>query len=73
LLGLALFEDLVELIGDGRQIRCCGRGCLLVVIVGQLGLLGAEVIETGGQVGEALLAALGGEAAFLEGVEVAGG
>jgi hypothetical protein len=35
--------------------------------------LGVEVFESGGEVGEALLAALGGEAAFLERVEVAGG
>jgi hypothetical protein len=31
----------------------------------------AEVVEAGGEIGEALLAALGGEAAFLEGVDVA--
>jgi len=35
--------------------------------------LGAEVVEAGGEVGEALLAALGGEAAFLERVKVPGG
>jgi hypothetical protein len=35
--------------------------------------LGAEVVEAGGEVGESLLAALGGEASFLEGVEVASG
>ncbi|MGC2373778.1 MAG: hypothetical protein WA484_07885 [Solirubrobacteraceae bacterium] len=33
--------------------------------------MGAEVVEAGGEVGEALLAALGGEASFLERVEVA--
>lgn len=73
MLGLALREDLVEPVGDCFEIGCSGRACRLVVVVGQLGLLGAEVVESGGQVGKALLAALGGEAAFLEGVEVAGG
>jgi hypothetical protein len=32
-----------------------------------------EVVESAGEVGEALLAALGREAAFLEGIEVASG
>jgi hypothetical protein len=73
LLGLALRKDVLQSIGDRCQIGCCGSGCRLVVVVGQLGLLGAEVVESGGEVGEALLAALGGQAAFLEGVEVASG
>jgi hypothetical protein len=67
-----LCEYLLKLIGDGCEIGCCGRVRVLAA-VGQLGLLGAEVVEAGGEVGEALLAALGGEAAFLEGIEVARG
>ena len=47
MLGLTLRDDLVEPVGDGCQIDCCGRGCRLVVIVGQLGLLGTEVIGSG--------------------------
>lgn len=73
MLGLALREDVLQSIGDGCQVGCCRRGCRLVVVVGQLGLLCVEVVEAGGEVGEALLAALGGEASFLERVEVASG
>ncbi|HEV3035489.1 MAG TPA: hypothetical protein VGX72_11955 [Solirubrobacteraceae bacterium] len=73
LLGLALCEHLLKLIGDGCEIGRCGRVRVLVAVVGKLGLLGAEVVEAGGEVSEALLAALGGEASFLEGVELASG
>ncbi|HEX3517564.1 MAG TPA: hypothetical protein VHT29_00860 [Solirubrobacteraceae bacterium] len=73
MLGLSLLNDFVEPVGDCCKIGCGGRGMGFVAVVGQLGLLRAEVVEAGREVGEALLAALGGEASLLEGVEVAGG
>jgi hypothetical protein len=62
LLGLAVCDDGFELAGGGGEVGRCGRVCgLLGGVVGELGLLGAEVIETGVQVCDALLAALGRE------------
>jgi hypothetical protein len=34
LLGLALLDDLVEPVGDGCEIGCCGRARRFVVVVG---------------------------------------
>lgn len=64
LLGLAVGDDGFECGGGCREVGRCGRVCGLVgTVVGQLGLLGAVVIETDVQARDALLAALGGEAA----------
>jgi hypothetical protein len=61
------------MVAGGRgEVGRCGRACGLVgAVVGKLGLLGAEVFEAGVQVRDALFAALGGEPALLEGLEVA--
>jgi hypothetical protein len=72
LLGLAVCDDGFELVGGRGQVGRCGRVCGLVgAVVGELGLLGAEVVEGGVQARDALFAALGGEPALLEGLEVA--
>jgi hypothetical protein len=73
LLGLAFCDDLFESAGHRGEVGFSGRGCVLCGGVGKLVLLGAEVVEAGGQLGEALLAALGGEAALLERLKVARG
>jgi hypothetical protein len=72
LLGLAICDDGFELAGGRGEVGCCGRVCGLVgAVVGELGVLGAEVFEAGVQARDALFAALGGEPALLEGLEVA--
>jgi hypothetical protein len=72
LLGLAVRDDGFELAGGGGEVSRRGRVCDLVgAVVGELGLLGLEVFESRVQTGYALLAALGGEPALLEGLEVA--
>jgi hypothetical protein len=72
LLGFAVGDDGFELAGGCGEVGCCGRVCGLVgAVVGELGLLGAEVVEAGVQARDALFAALGGEPALLEGLEVA--
>jgi hypothetical protein len=72
LLGLAVGDDGFESAGGSGEVGRCGRVCGLVgAVASKLGLLGAEVIEAAVQARYALLAALGGEAALLEGLEVA--
>ncbi|HWY18607.1 MAG TPA: hypothetical protein VNY27_07845 [Solirubrobacteraceae bacterium] len=72
MLGLAVCDDGFELVGSGGEVGWCGRVCGLVGCdVGELGVLGAEVVEAGVQVRDALFAALGGELALLECLEVA--
>lgn len=72
MLGLALCDHSFELVGGCGEVGCCGRVCGLVgAVVHELGVLGAEVIESGVQARDALFAALGGESALLEGLEVA--
>jgi hypothetical protein len=67
LLGLALCDHSFELVCGRGQVDCCGRVCGLVcAVVGELGLLGSEVVEAGAQARDALFAALGGEPALLE-------
>lgn len=72
MLGLAICDDGFELAGGRGEVGRCGCVCGLVgAVVSELGWLGVEVIEAGVQVRHALLAALGGEPALLEGLEVA--
>jgi hypothetical protein len=72
LLGLAVCDDGFESAGGRGEVGRCGRVCGLIgAVVGKLGLLGAEVVEAGVQARDALFAALGGELALLEGLEVA--
>jgi hypothetical protein len=72
LLGLALCDHSFELVGGRGEVGRRGRVCGLAgAIVGELGLLGLEVFESRVQVRDALFAALGGEPALLEGLEVA--
>lgn len=71
MLGLAVGDNGFECGGGCREVGRRGRVCVVGVVVGELCLLGVEVFEAGVQAGAALLAALGGEAALLEGLEVA--
>jgi hypothetical protein len=55
-----------RLVGGSGEVGRCGRvRGLLGGVVGELGVLGAEVVEAGVQVRDALLAAVGGELALL--------
>jgi hypothetical protein len=60
LLGLAVCDHSFELVGGRGQVGCCGLVCGLVcAVVGELGLLGTEVVEAGVQARYALFATLG--------------
>ena len=48
--GSPLCDDVFELVGGRGEVGRCGRVCGLVgAVVGELGLLGAEVVEAGVQ------------------------
>lgn len=72
LLRLALGEDAIELVGDGREIgRRRPASGLVRRREREFGLLGAEVLEPRLEPREPLVAALGGELALLKGLVVA--
>src|SRR6266571_6707671 len=72
LLRFGLGDELVEVIRDGGEFGGRGRVCALVGRrCGEFGLLAAELLQTGVEAGQAFVAALGGELALFEGLEVA--